>query len=331
MGDFVTAGQTASQVQLPDSDLYIIYSISNSPYQQWMADLLDFSIRQVGQPGEIVRLCSLEVGGKSAVKPSAHGYTFTTPSYAKVGNAFLRHLMLMSKRLLGMSIHGRYHFYCLNKAYATKTFLASHPDLDDKALLLWMDPDMVFNRAWIPPASKARPGHVTGQRWWTYKKAWCHENGGSQGPLLCPTVETAIMYPYCITVGDMRAIVEPYCRISEAVYMKTGNWESEMYGHVMAMEKAGLQCHGIGALGTCNNWPDGLPDEPSAPISHYCQGIKNHEGQEIWSKWNYTDSTTSLPWQRPPPAESAATLTDQRTLQMLHQFIDWQEKSGHAD
>lgn len=324
-------GQTASYGQLPDSDLYIIYSISNSPYQQWMADLLDFSIRRVGQPGEIVRLCSQEVEKECAVTPSAHGYTFVTPSYAKLGNTALMQFILMSKRLLRMSIHGRFHFYCLNKAYATQAFLQSHPDLDDEAILLWVDPDMVFNRVWNPPATKVRSGHVTGQFWWGYNKTWCHENGGGSGPLLCPTDETAIMYPYCITVGDMRAIVEPYGRYSEKVYKKTGDWESEMYGHVMAMKEAGLQCHTIKALGTCNNWPDGLPDDPDAPISHYCQGIKDREGQEIWHKWRYTDSTSSIPWQRPPSPDNAATLTDQRTLQMLHRYIDWQEESSTAD
>lgn len=316
-----------SHGRLADSDLYIIYSVSNSPYQQWTADLLDFSIRQSGQPGEIVRLCSLETGTHSAVKPSAHGYTFVTPDYATVGDTFFRQFILKSKRLLGLKVQGRFHFYCLNKAYATQAFLESHPDLDDTAMLLWMDPDMVFSRAWNPPASTVRTGHVTGQYWWGYNKAWCHQNGGRNGPLLCPSTETAIMYPYCITVGDMRAIIESYGRFSEEIYQKTRDWQSEMYGHVLAMNEAGLQCHTISALGTCNNWPKGLPDDSNAPISHYCQPIKNLEGRDIWNKRDYTAGTASIPWQRPPRPDEAATLTDQRTLQTLHRYIDWQEEA----
>ena len=45
------------QGQLPHSDLYIIYSMSNSPYQQWQADLLDFSVYEAGQQGVIDRQC----------------------------------------------------------------------------------------------------------------------------------------------------------------------------------------------------------------------------------------------------------------------------------
>ena len=93
----------------------------------------------------------------------------------------------------------------------------------------------------------------------------------------------------------------------------------------MAMHEKGLECRTITALGTCNNWPDGIPDDLSAPISHYTQAMKDCNGREVWDKRKYTPSTLSVPWQRPPPDDKAATLTDQRTLQMLHRYIDRQE------
>ena len=40
------------------SDKYTIYSISNAPYQEWQADLLDYSFKKVKQPGTLIRLCS---------------------------------------------------------------------------------------------------------------------------------------------------------------------------------------------------------------------------------------------------------------------------------
>ena len=89
---------------LPQSDLYIVYSMSNSAYQQWQADLLDFSVQEVGQPGVIVRLCSLEGGVRaSRVKPSEWGYTFVTPSFAELGYTCLKRLVLWKKRLLKLS------------------------------------------------------------------------------------------------------------------------------------------------------------------------------------------------------------------------------------
>jgi len=314
-----------NQGRLPHSDLYIIYSMSNSPYQQWQADLLDFSVRAVGQRGVIVRLCSLEADFPNLeVRPSARCYTFLTPSYAELGNVAFRRFVLWSKRLLNLHVQGRFHFYCLNKARAMQAFLEAHPDLDDEAKLLWLDPDMVFNQAWDPPASMVRQGHVAGQYWWGYNTAWCQRNEDGKGESLCPVSDAAIMFPFCITVGDMRAIVELYDCYSAEIYHKTRDWQSEMYALVMAMSAAELKCHTIAALGTCNNWPDGISNDASTPISHYTQAMSDRHGQEVWFKRKYTPHTLSTPWQRPPHPEKVVTLTDQRTLQMLHRFIDWQ-------
>ena len=117
-----------------------------------------------------------------------------------------------------------------------------------------------------------------------------------------------------------------YCRFSVQIYRRTRDWKSEMYAHVMAMTAAGLECHTVAALGTCNNWPGELPNDASAPISHYTQTMKDRTEDVIWDKRQYTPHTLSRPWRRPPLAGEAATLTDQRTLRMLHRFIDWQHE-----
>ena len=315
------------QGDLPHSDLYIIYSMSNSPYQQWQADLLDFSVREVGQRGVIVRLCSLDGDFPNLeVRPSAWGYTFVTPSYAEVGEVAFRRFVSWSKRLLNQSIHGRFHFYCLNKARAMQAFLKAHAGLDNETKLLWLDPDMVFNRPWEPPVSMVRRGHVAGQYWWGYDLAWCQLNEGGKGESLCPVSDAAIMFPFCISVGDMRKIVDSYGRFSAEIYHRTRDWKSEMYALVMAMSAAGLACRTMTALGTCNNWPDGIPDDSSAPISHYTQPMKDCNGREVWDKRKFTPHTLSKPWRRPPHYGEVATLTDQRTLQMLHRLIDWQNE-----
>ena len=318
--------RSEKQGRLPLSDLYIVYSMSNSAYQQWQADLLDFSVHEAGQPGVIVRLCSLEGGVRNAqVKPSERGYTFVTPSFAEVGHRSLQRLALWSKRLLKHGVHGRFHFYCLNKALAMKSFLEAHPDVDDAAKLLWLDPDMVFCAPWVPPASMVHRGAVTGQFWWGYDQSWCRRNVGRSHEALCPPGDSAIMFPFCISVGDMREIVDSYARFSADIYHRTRDWKSEMYGLVMAMRAAGLECRTIEALGTCNNWPGGLPDDSDAPISHYTQVMRDRDGRELWDKRKYTPHTMATPWHRPPDPGRASSLTDQRSLQALHRFIDWQE------
>ena len=326
-GGYVNSLCSGNQGHLSHSDLYVIYSMSNSPYQQWQADLLDFSAHEVGQRGVIVRLCSLDRDFPNLeVRPSSWGYTFVTPSYAELGDgAFLR-FVLWLKRLLKQRTFGRYHFYCLNKAFAMKAFLESHADLDSEAKLLWLDPDMVFNRPWEPPGSMVRRGHVAGQYWWGYDLAWCQKNGVSEGGPLCPASDKAIMFPFCISLGDMRRIVDTFSRFSSEIYRRTRDWKSEMYALVMAMSAAGLECHSVAALGTCNNWPEGVSNDSIAPISHYTQPMNDGNGREVWNKRKYTPYTLSKPWRRPPHHNKVTTLTDQRTLQVLHRLIDWQEE-----
>ncbi|MCP4192701.1 MAG: hypothetical protein GY768_18960 [Planctomycetaceae bacterium] len=316
-------------MKLPASELYIIYSMSNSPYQQWQADLLDFSVGFSGQTGTIVRLVSREVGRRNEpVNPSAVGYTLVTPSYSGLGNPLLRHLVPSLKRWFQGELHGRFHFYCLNKALAMQCFLESHPELNEEAMLLWLDPDMIFNQPWEANGSMVRPGHVVGQSWWGYDPSWCLQQRGENSEAFCPPPQSAIMFPFCISVADMRRISKTYASVSEAIYQRSRDWKSEMYGLVIAIGAGGLQSHALRAFGTCNNWPDEISNDASAPISHYTQAILNRNGSEIWDKRKYTRHTIDRPWQRPPQPEQAASLTDQRTLRMIHQFIDWQTTRG---
>jgi hypothetical protein len=242
---------TGNLDHLPRSDLYLVYSISNSPYQLWQADLLDFSVRETGQPGSIVRLCALDADYPDlAVGRSVLGYTFETPSFAELGSTGVQRFVRWVKRKLERQAHGRFHFYCLNKPHAMKAFFDDHPALDGEARLLWLDPDMVFHRPW-DPRPMVRPGHVCGQRWWGYDGKWCE--GSIGGRFKAPTDESALMFPFCITVADMRRISEIFCRLSHQVYRSTRDWKSEMCALVLAMGTAGLQRRSISALGTCNS------------------------------------------------------------------------------
>jgi hypothetical protein len=317
---------------LPRSDLYVVYSISNSPYQRWQADLLDFSIRDAEQPGVVVRLCSHDADHPElAAEPSDSGYTFMTLSFAEVGNTRYHALVRWMKKKLKIDVYGRYHFFCLNKPFGMKAFLDAHPDLDPGVRLMWLDPDMVFHRPWNPPDNAVGQGRVVGQHWWGYDPRWLEGSGGGRDGISMPPPEEAMMFPFCLTVSDMRRIIDLFCRLSTDFYRATRDWKSEMYGLVASMATFGLTCRTVAALGTCNNWPRGLADDPVAPISHYTQPMIDGAGNEIWDKRRYTPHTLSQPWDRPPAADRASTLTDRRTLQTLHRFIDLQEKSAGSD
>ena len=73
--------------RLSENDLLLVYSISNSPYQQWQAELLDFSIRACAQPGAIVRLCSPDSAYPERPVPEfAGGFTFPTAHFSTLGH-----------------------------------------------------------------------------------------------------------------------------------------------------------------------------------------------------------------------------------------------------
>jgi len=311
---------------LPESDLYIIYSMSNSPYQQWQADLLDFSVQESAQEGVIVRLCSME--NHLSHRPPAlsnSGYTFVTPSFAEFGRGIFQNINKIHKRLIRKRVSLSHQFYCLNKSFAMQLFLESYQNLRDDAKLLWLDPDMIFVKPWTPPLSEVREGQLLGQYWWGFNELRCryYAPPGTRNAFI-PN-QKAIMFPFCITVADMKKIISQFCEFSLQIYRRSHDWQSEMYALVLALFEADVKINTLPNFGTCNNWRDGLSDDPEAFIAHYTQPMEDASGNIIWNKRTYTPSTLSSPWIRPPEPEAARTLTDRRTLKLIHTFIDQQE------
>jgi len=316
---------------LPESDQYVVYSMSNSPYQRWQSDLLDFSVRESGQDGAIVRLCSMD--DRFPRMPPARsqlGYTLVTPSFADTRHDVVYKLAKLARRLLDREPDKRHHFYCLNKPFAMKAFLDAHPHLGAGTKLLWLDPDMVFSESWDTSAAGVSEGHVVGQHWWGYDQQFATKHGAEEHQQHLVPQEQAMMFPFCMTVGDMRRIIDSFCRFSRELYLASRSWLSEMYALVMAMSEANLDVHTIPALGTCNNWSGTLPDDRGARMAHYCQPMRDSDGRRVWAKWDYTPATLTTPWGRPPSPARTSTLTDHRALSAVHRFIDWQESNGPA-
>lgn len=316
-------------MSLVPEEFYVVYSISNSPYQEWQADLLDFSARRAGQPGTLVRLCSQDPAYPQRPVPVAtSAFTFATPSFSAVGHPVVGSAVRWAKRRVGLASVGRFDFPCLNKPYGMRAFLDAH-DPPDNARLLWLDPDMIFHRAWRPPLECNSMGNVCGQRWWRFDTRWFEHALSPSERRAIPPVETALMFPFCMRVADLRRILDDFCELTLRIYRKTRDWRSEMAALVVSIGLAGLRVHTVPNLAPCNNWPDGLPDDASAPFAHYTQAMKDRAGNTIWDKRDY--GATGSVWDTPPDPRTAATRVDRRTLRMLHRFLDAQGPRARED
>jgi len=272
------------------SSTYVIYLMSNSPYQQWQAELLEYSFQKVSQPGKLIRICSEDSGfpGRS-IPLSKAGRTIATPNYSRLAPGI--------------------DWPVMNKPGAIKYFLERY-DLDDNDTLIILDVDMVFLKAWDPEVTR---GHVYGQKWKGYTKEYCQKT--SIHPELCPeNDQRCIMSPFVIKAADIKRIAGDVKHFAEEGYLKFNSWMADMSAFQTAMVKHDLVMHPVENIGLCNNWDNN--NDPSAPIMHYCQEIKDKDQKEIWYKRSYK------PWRSPPDSSSATNRVDRETLEILREFAE---------
>jgi len=270
------------------SDKFIIYSISNSPYQEWQADLLDYSFNKVKQPGTLIRLCS-EDSKYPKRKPSLSkaGLTICTPDYSKLTS--------------------KIDWPVMNKTGSLK-YIFKINLLHDEDTLIFLDPDMIFIKIWDP---EVKMGQAYGQKWKGYSHNYCQKT--SVQPELCPANEDeCLMYPFAIKAGDMKNIVEDIEYFSRKGYLKCNDWMADMSAFVTAMVKGKIRIETKGNIGLCNNWDN---NDKAAPIMHYCRPIKDKFGKIIWGKWRYQ------PWRLPPDFSQTINKVDREVLKMLQKFI----------
>lgn len=268
---------------------YIIYSISNSPYQEWQADLLDYSFKKVKQPGTLIRLCSEDAKFPKRETPiSRAGITISTPNYS--------------------SLTPEIDWPIMNKI-GSLSYLFKENYFRDEDTLIFLDPDMIFIKAWDPEVDR---GTACGQKWKGYGRTYCQKT--SIQPELCPAAEDeCLMYPYAIKAGDMKMMVDDIEHFSAKGYMKCNDWMADMSAFVIAMVKNGIATQTEENIGICNNW-DNNNDE-NAPIMHYCKPILDKTNKEIWGKWVYR------PWEMPPDYSQATNKVDKELLKMLREYI----------
>ena len=270
----------------PQDSAYILYSMSNSPYQEWQARLLEFSLREVGQPGMVIRCIAQDPQYPMRVVPDFGngGHTIVTEDFSRHARGYLP----------------------LNKAGGLREVF-KQLRLPPHAIVICVDPDMIFAKTWTPDVSS---GRVVGQRWKGYSPQFCMATSDASHHPLCPKNETdAVMYPFAATAVDLQALSDAYF---EASQYPSEEWMVEMTALVVAVKKIGLELSTQENIGLCGDWPHA--DDVDAPILHYCQPVFDHHGKEIWNKRKYK------PFDEPPKPDKAENRVGREVLKALHNY-----------
>ena len=289
------------KADLPDDTLYIVYSIGNSGYQEWQADLLDFSFCRSNQPGTLIRLISDDSPQPRKIHPSQFGFTLVTPDFSQ--------------------IEGSKTWKVMNKPGSIEFFVNSLSDQfkfsNRNSTVLLLDPDMIFTHSY-DPRTKFDRGEIYGQNWKGYGRHFCVET--SIYPQLCPRLGRPecgpVMFPFAVKLSDLCSISATVCRFARLGYLKCNNWMADMSAFVTAMAFHGLKMRQIDNLGLCNDWDN--RDNAKAPILHYCQPMYDKHANLIWDKRRYQmDYMHGEGWAPVPSADLACNRVDRDVLTLL--------------
>ena len=279
--------------------IYTVFSTTDSPFQQWQSELLEYSWKQVGQPGELIRFVATD-GGTLPAHP--HARTIGTPSWQ-----------------IHPDTGDDYAPY--NKPAALVHWLRTEqPD----GTVLLVDPDCVFRE---PICREVAEGNPVSQKW----VGLSHEPDGDGFALdgrfafleergVQPQTRAQLgMIPTLIHTRDLERIAARWLEVTALVRQEVTDrdgrrmWESDMFAYAIVTAEAGL-VHELTSLGICTNWS---PDEAvQAPIIHYCQAIEGRGGESIWSKYDYT------PWRRVDQPERARQDYGRDLLTLLNRCVN---------
>lgn len=286
--------------------IYTVFSTTDSPYQQWQSELLEYSWKKVGQPGELVRLIATDDPASLPEHRYAHCVaTRNWQIHPFTGDDFAPYNKPSS---------------LLEWIYRERPY----------GTILLLDPDCVFR---APVDREVVPGKPVGQHWidWHMTETPPFGLGDSFSKIRPYCVEDSttadpVMIPHLVHSRDMQRIALRWLELTGLVRQHVRNhqdnpmWESDMFGFIMACAEYGLRTE-LGTLGICTNWsPDVVKD---APIIHYCQEILDRKGKPIWSKGRYR------PWEPAPDPSLAAEDYGRDLLALVNGYV--QQRVGASE
>jgi hypothetical protein len=257
---------------------YTVFSTTDSPYMQWQSELLEYSWKKVGQQGSLVRLVATD----DLDNLPQHRYAETLATIP---------------RTINPETGDEYVIY--NKPASLLEWLYVE---QPHGTVLLVDPDCVFR---APVKRNVAPGFPESQYWidgetdkpgknspfglgarFEFLSKHCVETGTQAQPMMIPTL---------IHSSDLRLICGRWLELCGYIRQGVqepgdyGFWESDMFAYIVAAAEYGLE-HKLTNLGIATNWP--TEKVPAAPIIHYCQPIKDRNGETIWFKGDYR------PWEK---------------------------------
>ena len=275
---------------------HVFYSTSNTPYQHWQCDLLEYSFNKVQQDGKLWCLCSENEHDKNFTKKRTSKYSeiVKCPDWMKVDG-----------KLWGIA----------NKLESMKYWLDNNPSLS--GTILFLDPDMCFVK---PINEKVPKGKIIGQRWndadmanHPMFKKYCPENLKNK-----LNNEVVFMYPFLINVVDLKKIVNRFVEISYEIHRNEGKWEADMYGIVIAALEMGLEIE-TKEIGCCNNWKNQRNNDYA--VVHYPGRMLNCKNENIWFKQDFTKDTLTKPWKLKVHPNETTNKIEYQLIQTITELV----------
>jgi len=290
---------------------YVVYSTSNSDYQSWQCKLLEYTFKQVNQQGKLIRLCSYNT--------HCPDREFDTSNIAEIIK-----LPDYRTRWKNFSKELDQDYGIANKTESLKYWLLNYPGLKDTDNVLLIDPDMVFVKS---IQLTTTPGTIIAQRWVddAVEKGKPFEKYANHIKDRL-TSSSVFMYPYIITVGDLKKIINRYINLT--YQMRLDNyphlWESEMYSLIISSLEQGFIINSLDNLGFCLSWnyKEQFKNKEfidSISIFHFPGDINDKNKNKIFNKQDYTPYTLQNNWLEIDP-NLAGSYLEQKFLKILHDY-----------
>ena len=255
-----------------EEPIYSVTCTDTSNYIHWQCELLEYSWKQVGQAGELVRLVSRE-----------DDHPFPEHLYTKVISTCYTNIH--------PDTGDRYAPY--NRLFSFQQWLETG---DQNGTVLILDPDCIFRKR---VSTRVRPGAPIAQRW----------RGFGVGPNMRIALEKisaidfdllqAVTWPALVHTVDLRRLMPRWIELTSYIRQEVKAWESDMMAFVVAAAELGLRFTDQ-HLAAVLNWPEGEDEE--APVIHYCQAVEAKDGSKLWYKQGYQ------PWDKTGADPSLAKL-----------------------
>ena len=264
--------------------VHAVFSIDDSPYQRWQAELLAYSHRKVAQPGPLTCLLSGEAEPRPVLERIFH--TRSWSFHPETGD----------------------HYPPFNRIAALIDWLRWAPPEEETVLLL--DPDNVFL---VPLDISVERGRPVAQ-------PWSFPDPADNGELVAqhclgPLFAQGVGIPLVIHRDDLAAVASGWLEKTEAIRndprsRELAGWLAEMWGYALAAAELGLT-HELRETAMAPT-----EDRADLPIVHYFCGSESPDKSWQWNKWDYQA------WERvedPPLGVPAASVA---LVRLLNELVD---------